>query len=110
MEGESTMDNRKFYETMEQKMPIEKLWELTCSGDIKALKDYYLSEYGISNRRYFKFGKENSLIMGAFRNSEFDTVEYLIENGETVTKDEEKEMLNELRRMEIMRKITKNSN
>lgn len=100
------MNGRELYERMEQEMPIEKLWELACSGDIKALKDYYLSEYRMPNRRYFKFGKENSLIIGAFRNNEFDTVEYLMEVGETVTTEEEKEMLNELRRFDIMRKIT----
>lgn len=90
----------------EQVMPIETLWMLVCDGNIKELKEYFSSEYGILNRRYCMFGKENSLIMGAFRNEELDTVEYLLNIGETVTLEEEKEILNELRRIDIMRRIT----
>ena len=104
------MRDEKIIEKKEQEISIEKLWDFACGGDIKALKDYYLSECGIPNRRYNQFGEEHSLIMGAFRNGELDTVEYLMEVGETVTHEEEQEILDELRRIDIMRKLTKTTN
>lgn len=87
------------------KTNIEKLWSYACSGDIEALKKYYNEEQGEINKRYDKFGHLNSLIMGAFRNNQFDTVEYLLDKGETVTQDERKAILNKLREIELMRKI-----
>ena len=110
MEGEDIdMHDRGFYKNVcgkvNQENSIETLWELACSGNINELKKYFSSEYMVLNRRYYKLGKENSLIMGAFRNGEFDTVEYLMSVGETVTSEEEKEILYELRRIDIMRKI-----
>ena len=104
------MHDRGFYESVcgkvDQEDPIKTLWMLACSGNIKELKKYFSSEDMVLNRRYHKLGKENSLIMGAFRNGEFDTVEYLLSVGETVTSEEEKEILYELRRIDIIRKIS----
>ena len=84
---------------------IEKLWEYACCGDIKELKKYYNSKNSEVNIRYNKFGNENSLIMGAYRNDEFETVEYLLSVGETITEKERNEISTYLKRKEIMKKI-----
>ena len=63
-----------------EKMLIYKLWEYACNGDIEKLKQYY-SEHNEVNKRYYSFNKEHSLIMGALRNNQFETVEYLISFG-----------------------------
>ena len=44
---------------------IEQLFGLACGGNIKALEDYWNGE-GDLNVTYERFGKEHSLIMGAF--------------------------------------------
>lgn len=81
---------------------IDKLWEYACSGDIAALKEYY-DNGGSINNRFFKFGEGHSLIMGAFRNGHFDTVEYLMSQGEQLSKKEHADIMNELRRFEVMK-------
>jgi len=60
---------------------INKLWEYACDGNIEELRKYY-DNGGSINNRYIKFGEGHSLIMGAFRNNHFDTVEYLMSVGE----------------------------
>lgn len=85
---------------------IEKLWEAACSGDIDTLKQYYRRESQVINVRYIKFGKEHSLIMGAFRNNQFETVDYLVSVGETVTVEEKEEMETELKRIKYMEILT----
>lgn len=84
---------------------IEKLWEYACSGDIQALKKYFSSNEIELNRRFFKFGKEHSLIMGAFRNNQLETVEYLMSVGETVTQEEKVEITKELKRIELLGRL-----
>lgn len=86
-------------------MKIEKLWEYACSGNIEALKRYFNSEEGILNRRYYKFKIEHSLIMGAFRNNQFETVEYLLNVGETVTNKEKEGINKELKRIELLKRL-----
>lgn len=86
-------------------MDIEKLWEAACSGNIMELKNYYEDGEGILNIRYEKFGNFHSLIMGAFRNNQFETVEYLLSVGESVTYKEKEEIQRELKRIEIMQKL-----
>ena len=86
---------------------IEQLWEASCSGDINTLKHYYRRESRVLNRRYKAFGGETSLIMGAFRNNQFDTVDYLISVGETITDDEKEMIQREFKRIECMYKIMK---
>ena len=86
-------------------MDIEKLWEAACSGDMETLKEYYEKGEGILNIRYEKFGNFHSLIMGAFRNNQFETVEYLLSVGESVTYKEKEEIQRELKRIEIMQKL-----
>ena len=72
-------------------MTIDELWMAVCSDDRDAVREYY-ENGGEKNLRYDKFGHENSLIMGAFRNGHFDMCELLISFGETVTQDEEVEL------------------
>lgn len=84
---------------------IKELWEYACNGNIEKLKKYY-DDGGSINNRYFKFGEGHSLIMGAFRNNQFDTVEYLISVGEEVTKKEYDEICVEMRKFDIMRELT----
>lgn len=84
---------------------INKLWEYACSGNIKGLKRYYNKCPDGINKRYNRFNTEHSLIMGAFRNNQFETVEYLISVGETVTDKEKEEISIELKKIDIMRKI-----
>lgn len=84
---------------------IEKLWEYACSGNIEALKRYYKSEEGITDIRYYKFKAEHSLIMGAFRNNQFETVEYLLSIGESITNEEKEEINKELKRIELLKKL-----
>ena len=78
---------------------IEKLWEAACSGDIEVLEKYYKTA---ENMRYFKFGKEHSLIMGAFRNNQWEIIDYLLSIKETITKDEKEEIQTELNRVKYM--------
>ena len=84
---------------------IKTLWEYACNGKINALKEYFKSENSIINRRYKRLGASYSLIMGAFRNNQFDTVEYLISIGETITDEERKEINKELKRIELIKKL-----
>ena len=81
---------------------IDKLWEYACNGEIEGLEAYYNSG-GSTNNRYFRFGESHSLIMGAFRNNQFATVEYLLSQGEEVTQKEREDIKRELRRIDIMR-------
>ena len=85
---------------------INRLWEYACSGNIEELKKYY-DNGGSINNRYFKFGEGHSLIMGAFRNNQFDTVEYLMSVGEELSKKEYMEIQTEMRKLEIMQKLIK---
>ena len=85
--------------------PIEKLWEYACSGDIEGLKGYFQEDFGVINRRYNKFGESHSLIMGAFRNNQFETVRFLVSIGETITTAEHLELQIELQRIEIMKML-----
>lgn len=89
------------------KTTIEQLWSAACSGDIDTLKQYYRHESDVINRRYSKFKREHSLIMGAFRNRQFEIVDYLLSVGETVTEQEEEEILKELKGVQVLQKIVK---
>ena len=80
---------------------INKLWEYACSGNTEELRKYY-ENGGSINNRYFKFGESHSLIMGAFRNNKFDTVEYLMSVGEELTNKEYTDIKNEMRKQEIL--------
>ena len=85
---------------------IEMLWEYACCGVIESLKSYY-ENGGETNRRYFAFGGEHSLIMGAYRNNQFEAVEYMLSMGETATQTEKNEFNRELQKIMCLRKIVK---
>lgn len=83
---------------------INKLWEYACSGNTEELRKYY-ENGGSINNRYFKFGESHSLIMGAFRNNKFDTVEYLMSVGEELTNKEYADIKVEMRKQEILHSL-----
>ena len=83
---------------------INKLWEYACSGNTEKLNEYY-DNGGSINNRYFRFGESHSLIMGAFRNSHYDTVEYLMSVGEGLTNKEYDEIKANLRQQDIMHQL-----
>lgn len=58
---------------------IENLWTAVCSNDIEFMKNYYASG-GIPNKRY----NNNSFIMRALRNGNYNMVELLKQNNETL--------------------------
>ena len=66
---------------------IEKLWGCACNGNNKELKKYFESG-GVKNQRYHAFQKYHSLIAGAYRNRQYETVKYLLSIGETITEKE----------------------
>ena len=66
---------------------LENLWIAVCCNDIELMKNYYANG-GKPNERYNKFNNDNSLIMGALRNKNYDMVELLKQNGETLLVDE----------------------
>ena len=84
---------------------IQNLWEYACCGDIENLK--YYDDGGCVNRRYFEFGIEHSIVMGAFRNNQFETVDYLISVGEGITQAEQNELQSELKRFRLIKKLAR---
>lgn len=76
----------------QEEKTIYILWSAACSGEIDILKAYY-ENGGKVGREYFKFGIAHSLIAGALRNRNYETVDYLLLVGETVSgESEQKEM------------------
>lgn len=69
----------------------EQLFGLACSGNINALEEYW-NEEGDLNVTYEKFGKKHSLIMGAFRNQQYSTVDWLKNHGCELTYEEQYEI------------------
>lgn len=80
------------------------LWMYACNHQLEKLKKYY-ENGGEKNRRFIKFGKEHSLIMGAYRTQDYEIVEYLLSVGETITPEEEKEINEKLQEIEWLIKI-----
>lgn len=72
-------------------MTMEKIWDAACCGKNDILKDYY-ENGGEINRRYVAFGKFHSLIAGAYRNGNIETVQLLLDYGETILDDEKEEI------------------
>ena len=93
--------------TQKKESTIKTLWIAACSGDIDTLCNHF-SEYPHSvNKRYKAFGREHSLIMGAYRNGNYDVVDYLISIGETITDEEKSEADMIMNRMKYLEKINK---
>ena len=66
---------------------FENLWTAVCCNDIEFIKNYYANGE-TTNKRYSSFGNNHSLIMGALRNKNYDMVDLLIQNGETLVAGE----------------------
>lgn len=73
----------------QEEIIIYILWSAACSGEIDILKAYY-ENGGKVGREYFKFGIAHSLIAGALRNKNYETVDYLLSVGETVSGESER--------------------
>ena len=73
------------------KTSINALWNAACSGDLTTLRNYYSGVCEL-NRRYHKFGSDHSLIAGAYRNGQIETVDFLLRMGETVMDHERSEL------------------
>lgn len=86
-------------------MDINELWTYACSGNIAKLKEYYNSPSKVLNQRFKASLGENSLIMGAFRNEQYETVEYLISVGETLTPKEKERIVKELKKQELLSRL-----
>lgn len=82
----------------------EILWSYACNGNIEGLKSCHISH---GNSNCFTFGKENSLIMGALRNNQFETVDYLLSIGCTITEEECEGLKTEIKRLKYMEKLCK---
>ena len=61
---------------------VNALWTMACNGQTEKLKKYY-ENGGKTGCRYNKF-VTHSLIAGAWRNRQYDTVKYLVQVGETI--------------------------
>ena len=67
---------------------LEAMWTAVCNGDADTIKSMYDNGVIQPNTRYERFGHNNSFIMGALRNGDFDTAELLKNYGETILKAE----------------------
>lgn len=72
-------------------MTEERLFECACSGETDDL-EAHLKSGGSLDVAYEKFERENSLLMGAFRNRQWDTVMWLLGNGAGLTGTEQDEV------------------
>lgn len=77
-----------------------ELWTAVCLNDIPTVKNYF-SSGGQINQRYWKFGTNHSLIIGAVRNGYVEMVRLLRRYGETIEEHEEDEYK---KRMETLRR------
>lgn len=87
---------------------LENLWTAVCCNDLEYMKKYYTNN-GEPNRRYNRFDHNNSLILGALRNKNFQMVELLKQNGETILKGELEEYKQIMAVHNYKDEITKNS-
>ena len=72
-------------------VPIEELWGWVCSNDIDNVVNYY-NRGGEVGRKYNRFGYDNSLIMGAVRNGNYELANILADYGEDVSHSEAVEL------------------
>lgn len=70
---------------------MDKIWSAACNGKIEVLSKYF-NNGGEINKKYFKLGKNHSLIMGALRNCQYDTAKFLYNQGERIAVDEVSEI------------------
>lgn len=79
----------------------EQVFSYACSGNLSAIIEYYL-QGGDLNVTYNKFGEEHSLIMGAFRNRQYDVVIWLKRHGCVLTSNEQREINNEYKKIKTI--------
>ena len=87
-------------------MTAEKLFELACAGDTETLKELYRNGQRL-DVAYEKFGEEHSLIMGAFRNRQWDMVRWLLGCGARLTPAEQKEINSRYQEMRLIAEMQK---
>ena len=75
---------------------INKIWSAVCSGDLEALESLK-EHWEDKNVIHLGFGIKHSLIMGALRNRKWQTVSYLIKNGESILPHEINELLQDFK-------------
>lgn len=74
-----------------KKLDFDLMWKYVCNGEINNVKRYYSQGWEV-NKRYTAFGKNHSLIAGAYRNKQHGMVDYLMNIGETITDEERTEI------------------
>lgn len=89
-------------------MTAEKLFELACAGKIETLRELYQNGQRI-DVTHEKFGKEHSLIMGAFRNRQWDTARWLLGSGAKLTLAERVEINDRYQEMRLIEEMQENS-
>lgn len=67
---------------------VDVMWSAVCSGDINFVKNAYNKDIIKPNTRYHRFDADNSFIMGALRNKNFEMAELLKSFGEKILKAE----------------------
>lgn len=83
----------------------EKLFSAACSGNHEVLEQYYDNDGKPNTILYEKFGKKHSLLKGAYNNNQWQTIDYLISQGECLTQEEQEEMYTEYMRITYMKKL-----
>lgn len=87
-------------------MTAEKLFELACAGNTEALEELYRNGQSL-DVSYEKFGEEHSLIMGAFRNRQWNTVRWLLDSGARLTPAEQAEINGRYQEMRLIAEMQK---
>ena len=67
---------------------VDVMWSAVCSGDTNFVKNAYNKDIIKPNTRYHRFDADNSFIMGALRNKNFEMAELLKSFGEKILKAE----------------------
>ena len=73
---------------------IEELWTKVCSGekeDVDFVREY-ASDGGDLDKRYSKFGREHSLLLGAIQNRNIEMADLLLRLGATPTVEEGRDL------------------
>lgn len=89
-------------------MTAEKLFELACAGEIETLRGLYQNGQRL-DVTHEKFGEEHSLIMGAFRNRQWDTARWLLGSGAKLTLEEWAEINDRYQEMRLIEEMQENS-
>ena len=90
---------------------MEGIWGAVCGTETpgrKAFIDKYFTNHK-PNRRYHRFDADNSLIMGALRNRNYNTVKQLMSYGETVLDDEKDEFDRLMKKQEVKEAVNPNA-